>query len=138
MSPNEEKLLYLLDCAANGRAADSARFADTDWQSLFMLAQEHKIDGLLLDTVCALEEAVRPAQEVLVPWQQSAMVTLMAQSFLVAQLHALLAAFEDAGVQAITLKGVALKMLYPNPDLRTMSDADLLVGPQKFGGRAAP
>lgn len=137
MSPNEEKLLYLLDCAANGRAADSARFADTDWQSLFMQAQEHKIDGLLLDTVCALEEAVRPAQEVLVPWQQSAMVTLMAQSFLVAQLHALLAAFEDAGVQAITLKGVALKMLYPNPDLRTMSDADLLVGPQKFGDGCA-
>ena len=35
----------------------------------------------------------------------------------------------EAGVKAVMLKGMALKALYPQPDLRTMSDLDLLVAP---------
>lgn len=40
-------------------------------------------------------------------------------------------ALEAAGVKAVMLKGMALKALYPQPDLRTMSDLDLLVAPEQ-------
>lgn len=137
MDPMEQTLLYLLDCAARSREADPSRLAGVNWAALYGLAQEHKIDGLLLDTVCALPEGVRPPLHVLAPWQEGAMMTMMGQALAVDQLHTLLSAFAEAGIRAIVLKGVALKALYPQPDLRTMSDADLLVSEADFAAGCA-
>ncbi len=137
MNPTERMLLHLLDRALRGRAPDEALLAGVDWAALFDLAQAHKIDGLLLDAVCGLPEGAQPPMEVLMPWQEGAMMTMMGQALAVDQLHALLAAFEAAGIRAVALKGIVLKALYPQPDLRTMSDADLLVAEDDFGAACA-
>lgn len=127
MNPTERMLLHLLDCSLRGRTPDPSLLKDVDWNALYSSAQEHHITALLLDAVCALPEELCPPADIMTPWQETAMLTLMSQSLLVSQLHRLLAAFEEAGVHVASLKGVSLKMLYPQPDLRTMSDADLLV-----------
>ncbi len=44
----------------------------------------------------------------------------------------LLAAFEDNGIDYIPLKGSAMRPLYPKPELRTMSDADILIRPEQY------
>ncbi|MCL1964294.1 MAG: nucleotidyltransferase family protein [Firmicutes bacterium] len=132
MNPTERFLTHLLDCALRGRAPDGALAGQVDWPALFTLAQAHKVDAMLLDPICLLPDTLRPPANVLAAWQENAMLTVMGQVFIVEQLHALLGAFEAAGVKAVALKGVALKMLYPQPDLRTMSDADLLVAEASF------
>ena len=132
MNPTERMMVRLLDCAIRGRAPDATLADQVDWTAMFTLAQAHKIDAMLLDPFCLLPEGARPPANVLAAWQENAMMTVMSQMMLVEQLHALLAAFESAGVKAIVLKGVALKQLYPQPDLRTMSDADLLVEEAAF------
>ena len=132
MNPTERMLVHLLDCALRGHKPDAVLAKDVDWAALFTLAQAHKVDALLLDPLCLLPEDVQPSANVLVPWQENAMLTVMAQVLLVEQLHALLSALEAASIQPVVLKGVALKPLYPQPDLRTMSDADLLVGMDSF------
>ena len=35
--------------------------------------------------------------------------------------------FQEKNIDFIVLKGIYLRYLYPNPDLRTMSDIDILV-----------
>lgn len=127
MNPNERLLVHLLDCAIWSRTPDAAYVEDVDWEALFMLAQAHKIDAMLLDTVCLLQQDKQPAANVMAAWQENAMLTMMGQAIMTADLHALLAALESGGVRTVVLKGVALKPLYPQPDLRTMSDADLLI-----------
>lgn len=125
-------LVHLLDCALRGRTPDAALAEGVDWEALFRLAQAHKIDAMLLDAICMLPETHLPPQPVFAAWQENAMITMMGQAMLVERLHALLEAFDAAGVRAVVLKGVALKLLYPQPDLRTMSDADLLVKQSAF------
>ena len=132
MNPTELAMLHLLDCAIREKHADPALFEAIDWEAMFMLAQQHKIDGLLLDTICALPSEKQPEENVLAAWQSSAMLTVMAQTLLVEQLFLLLSAFESQGLRAVVLKGVALKPLYPDPDMRTMSDADVLVAQESF------
>lgn len=128
MNPNERMLIHLLDCALHGKAPDPQYVVEgIDWEAVFMLAQEHKIDGLLLDAVCQLPQEIAPPDNVMIAWQENAMLTMMRQAMLTDQLHDLLGAFDRAAMQAVVLKGIALKPLYAQPDLRTMSDADLLV-----------
>lgn len=127
MNPTERMMVHLLDCAVNERTPDASLLDGVSWEAMFRLAQAHKIDALLLNPICALPEDRQPPLNVLAAWQENAMLTLMGQALLTGELHELLGALEAAGVLAVVLKGIALKPLYPEPDLRTMSDADLLV-----------
>lgn len=127
MNPNQRMLVHLLDCAINEKAPDMAYVEGVQWEVLFQLGQEHKIDAMLLDTLYMLPKDRQPQGAVLAAWQENAMLTMMGQSFLVDQLHELLRALDAADIRAVVLKGIALKQLYPQPDLRTMADADVLV-----------
>ncbi len=125
-------MLHLLDCALHGRTPDPALATDVDWAALYALSQAHKIDALLLNAVCALPDGAGPSENMLAAWQQGAMTTMFAQAALTDQLHRLLDALYGASVRAVVLKGVVIKALYPEPDLRTMSDADILVPQDQF------
>lgn len=127
MNPNQRMLVHLLDCAINEKEPDAAYAESVEWDALFQLGQEHKIDAMLLDTLYMLPKDRQPQGAVMAAWQENAMLTMMGQAFLTEQLHEVLRALEAAGIKAVVFKGVALKILYPQPDLRTMSDADVLV-----------
>lgn len=132
MDAVDTMLVHLLDCAVWQKEPNPALSRDVDWEALFILAQAHKVDAMLLDTICMLPEESAPPHNVLAAWQENAMVTMVGQAMMTEQLHALLASLYEKNIRAIVLKGVALKPLYPVPDLRTMSDADLLVTAEQF------
>ena len=44
----------------------------------------------------------------------------------------LFAAFEEAGIDYLPLKGTILKPLYPKPELRSMGDADILIRMEQY------
>ena len=124
-----DAFLTLLEAALHEKAPE-ALSASIDWPEVYALARQHRVGGLLLDTVLNLDAP--PPEAIVGPWQEHAMVTLMQQIQFVDLLHTVLTAFDQASLKAIVIKGVALKLLYPNPDMRTMSDADLLVAPEAF------
>lgn len=43
------------------------------------------------------------------------------------------AAFDQAGIDYLPLKGSVLKAMYPKPELRAMGDADILIRPEQYG-----
>ena len=47
-------------------------------------------------------------------------------------LEEIFAAFEEAGIAYMPLKGTVLKALYPSPEMRTMGDADILIHPEEY------
>lgn len=127
MNPTETLLLALLDCALNEKPMSAGSARGADWAALLEMARCHHIEALLLDPALTLPEGEAPEGKVREEWQSLALATLMSQGALALQASALCLSLEDAGVKAVMLKGMALKALYPQPDLRTMSDLDLLV-----------
>ena len=50
-----------------------------------------------------------------------------------AEVDRLLKAFDEAGIDYLSLKGVNMKKLYPKPELRQMGDADILIREEQYG-----
>lgn len=101
-----------------------------DWQGVFKLAVSHRIEGLLLTPALSAEPSA--PGDILAVWQQRAMAQMMKQIQITDALHELLSAFESAGLKTAVLKGIVLKALYPEPDMRVMSDADMLISDEQF------
>ena len=138
MNPTENLLVKLLDCAIHETPLPPECAANADWADVLEMAQSHHIDALLLDAALSLPEGMAPASDVRERWQALAMNTAMSQGALAIQASMLLSALDGAGIKAVMIKGMALKALYPQPDLRTMSDLDLLVAPaQQAAAHAA-
>ena len=129
MNPTETLLLTLLDCVIHEKQPPEGCARGADWQALADLARSHHIEALLLDAALAVPGENAPARELIDQWQAAAMNTMMSQGALAIQASMLTQTLDEAGVKAVMLKGMALKALYPQPDLRTMSDLDLLVAP---------
>lgn len=129
MNPTENLLITLLDCAIHEKPLPQECAAGADWAAVLEMARSHHIDALLLDVALSLPAGMTPSGELREQWQGDAMNTAMSQGALAIQASILLGAMDEAGVKAVMLKGMALKALYPQPDLRTMSDMDLLVAP---------
>ncbi len=129
MNPTETLLLTLLDCAIHEKQPPEGCAQGADWQALADLARSHHIEALLLDAALAVPGENAPTRELIDQWQAAAMNTMMSQGALAIQASMLTQTLDEAGVKAVMLKGMALKALYPQPDLRTMSDLDLLVAP---------
>lgn len=129
MNPTDKLLLQLLDCALHEKSMPAGSAAGADWAALLEMAQSHHIESLLLDPALTLPEGEGPDGETSEKWQQMALGTMMSQGMLAIQASMLNETLAAAGVKAVMLKGMALKALYPQPDLRTMSDLDLLVAP---------
>ena len=136
MNQTEKAMLHLLCRAVWQKPPDASVCEGVQWEEMFLLAQRHKIDALLFGSIFELKEH-KPPENVLMSWQDNTMLTMVGQAYIVEQLFLLLGALEEAGIRAVVLKGVAIKSLYPDPDLRTMSDADLLVSEKDFDAACA-
>jgi hypothetical protein len=99
-----------------------------EWEGLFKLALSHRIETLILNEALSCNPPPAIAQA----WQERAMAQTLRQMQIVDELHTALAALDEAKLRVVVLKGVVLKALYPDPDARQMSDADLLIGAADF------
>ena len=96
------------------------------WQELAAEAETHGLAPLVHHHL--RESGVTPPREAHRMLQSLALRHARANGVRLAVLREILAAFAEAGVTAIALKGAALAhLLYPQPGLRPMRDLDLLV-----------
>jgi hypothetical protein len=104
-----------------------------DWAYLLRLAQIHGVASLMAYNFHAsgLEKKIpQPYSERLNKIYNS---NLFRNIILSDELMKVLSAFGQQGIPVISLKGIVLaEMLYQNPALRTMSDIDIMVPPEKL------
>lgn len=122
----QEQLIQLLKCILNQLPVCDCKVLPADWERLIALAKRHNVANLL---GYAAELASEPS------------VKLQLRDLLVrgtvisnGQLHAarqLQQCFEEKGIYHMALKGINTKQYYPQPDMRTMGDLDVLCKPEQ-------
>ena len=121
----QEYLLHLLSSSVNNIRPDNPE-KDINWQTLRKIAEEQKILPLIYDTVAKLEKT-GPDAETMKKWQDETLFCAYFFTMQNEQFYSVFRAAEEKGVDMLLLKGVVLKDLYPVPELRTMSDCDIII-----------
>ena len=100
---------------------------DLEWDYLVRLASAQGLAGLMLNSVAARSAPDRVTNALRAASAQVAGKNLHS----VQELARVAGAFQTAGIPLMALKGAALNLtVYSRPDLRPLSDLDLLVAPQ--------
>lgn len=122
----QEQLIQLVKCILNQLPVCNRGMEQLDWRKLIALAQRHKVANLL---GYAAELAADPSvkaqlRDLLV----RGTVVSNAQLYEAEQLQR---RFEEKGICHMALKGISTKRYYPQPDMRTMGDLDILCKPEQ-------
>ena len=128
MQQQEKNFIELLRSAIQpGRVPT---LVEPDYAQLLSLGEKHAVSSLFY-----------PALKRVLPFQDPLLRELKKRSFSAAtreslqakELEQILSAFEEAEISILPLKGCVIKYLYPNPELRFMSDIDLLIPSSRQG-----
>ncbi len=124
-------LIHLLSCAIK-RDIPKIPQKDVDWGKIWKIAEEQKILPLLFEAVKKLDKRFLPSQEIMKKWEDDTLSCTFFFALQTQQIYSVLDAAEEKGVDMLVLKGMALRELYPVPELRTMSDCDVIIKDEQF------
>ena len=104
---------------------------DMDWERLIQLAKEHSILNCVYYGVDALAQEHKP-DEAKCDILYKALVNSVVRNYnQIEGVKELFEAFEEEGIYALAVKGICTKQHYPQTDMRTMGDIDILYQPQQ-------
>lgn len=117
----QQQALALIKCALTGEACTFEEKPDT--VAMVKLAAKHKIAALMYYGMSGAGLDADPAtQQLFIGCCQY----LSISERQMAMLDKVFAAFDEHNIDYLPLKGVLLKGIYPRPEMRRMSDADIL------------
>lgn len=134
MEKEEEYLLEVIKYILHNRKTDfPIPPSDLNWPQLIKKASRHSISNLLFYAVENLDAEHRPEESVYKYLQQQTMKEFVRSCNQLAAADELLAEFEKRKIYVLALKGVNTKNYYPEPDMRSMNDLDLLYKDSQHG-----
>ena len=98
--------------------------SDADWQTIYGIACEQGVAGIVFPSIEKLQPCCRPPKEVLLNWYAATTCIQknnLKTKFLIATVTRWFAA---AGIKTVVLKGLACAAYYPKPELRLLGDFD--------------
>lgn len=123
----QQQALALIKCALTGEPCVLDEGIDT--VAMVKLAAKHKIAALMYYGMTGAGLDADPAtQQLFMGCCQYVAVSERQM----AMLNQLFAAFEERQIDYLPLKGVLLKSLYPQPEMRRMGDADILFRREQY------
>lgn len=123
MNINERYLLDLLRTVLHGEKAPELPEGAAP-EGVYIAAKNHSLSGMAF---YALEETGIIQGELLAGWRQICDKALVKDITQQAELERIGNALSQAGIRWLPLKGCIIKQLYPQSDMRTMSDIDILI-----------
>jgi hypothetical protein len=127
MNKNQRILVSLLNCSIRGEKHSGTNHYNINWNYIASESMEHQIYPLLYPVIKDISSPQHISCELKETWKINTIKTALYLNMQILQLSKVFQSFNDTGVPVIALKGLILRNLYPNPDLRTMGDADILV-----------
>lgn len=104
--------------------------SDFDWQTAMAIGKKHQITPILY--YGAINSKIALSGETKAFFENYTMQNIVVNQNQMYLLKVLFAAFEKEGISYMPLKGTVLKKVYPKPEMRTMSDADVLVKEDEY------
>lgn len=95
-------------------------------KNLFDLSVKHNVAGIVYDMIAPLMEDQKNSA-IYQQFQQQNIVTVYNSAIRESEMSAFSEKLEQAHIPYVFFKGAEIKKLYPQPDLRTMGDVDVLV-----------
>ena len=126
MNNIEKGIIDLLNCTIRGDKLSNKNLAGIALEKFIDRAREHSISGLLYSAIDWHYE-VNENKELINDWKLSTFYTGVGQLNHINQVEKIIKKFNEENVRVIVLKGLVVREFYKNPELRTMSDADILV-----------
>ena len=124
-----DTFLMILRSALLGQTSD-VEPAPEQWPELFRLADSHKLLPMIFEAVFPRLRASDPALAARVKAQVRSQV--IAQTLRTEEFLALNRKLREAGIDALVVKGIVCRSLYPRPDHRLSADEDVLIRPEQF------
>ena len=133
MNTNERLFLDAVNHALRGSQTPwQDGISAEDWRELFRLASTHQVLPLFLEAVyaCPAFAGADPAD--VAAARQDVRKQVMVQARRTMELLRLYPRLTAGGVDALVVKGIVCRELYPQPDLRPSNDEDILIPPEHY------
>ena len=122
---NSMDLIYLVSCAVNKITPDAQRCAEMDDAAVFSLANRHMLSAA---AACALEKVMPLPQH----WLNAKGNSKRRMVIYQVERTKILQQLDKCGIWYLPLKGIILKDMYPQAEMREMSDNDILCDATKM------
>lgn len=121
-------VLELLNCAIHEKKYESKiEITGNIWKEVWDILSQNGLAGVVFRTVQELDEKNRPNEELLNKWKKYSFSCGMRQIIQNKNVYAVIDDAKKAGITLIVIKGNALALLYPEPNMRISCDSDLYV-----------
>lgn len=127
MNDNQQLLVSLLSDAIHGKTYNKTIDTSIDWEELYVEAQTQGVATFLFPLILLLEKSCQPNEDIMTRWKNITIRSGIIQIHYMNSVGSVLQKFHDIGILIIVMKGLLLRNLYPQPELRSMSDVDILV-----------
>ena len=126
MNNAQKQFVDILSAGIRGKAADKI-YDNVDWDEVIDLANKHKVEGIVYLALRKSNLVSKIGEKRLSLLKQKAAITGIGQSRHISGLSIVFNKIIEENIPVIVLKGLVVRDFYPQPDQRTMSDADILV-----------
>ena len=116
----------------NEKVSWSEELESQDWVVLFRIATTHQVLPLIYEAVYDCPAARNMEPQVFMSAKQQTIRSVILQTIKTNELLGLFQHLQKAGVQALVVKGIVCRNLYPNPDYRMSGDEDVLIPEEEF------
>lgn len=133
MKPQEKLFLEALKASlTNTTVTWTTPLSFEEWQSIFNLAESHKVLPLIFHAVYSCPAAVSLDAGLFAAMKRRTLTLTLNQVQRTAEFLKLYEKLAEEGITPLIIKGLICRELYPKPDLRISSDEDILVPDEDF------
>jgi len=103
------------------------RLDDEEWKTLFFMAQQQSVVGVVYNVISHLPQDSRPPRRILLNWSCATEAIQGANRQINQEAARYTRLFMDRGFKSVILKGPANSLLYPDPLSRQAGDVDIWI-----------
>lgn len=126
MNNAQKQFIDILSAGIRGKSADKVYY-NVEWDEVIDLADKHKVEGIIYLALRKSKLISNIGEEKISLLKQKAAITGITQSRHISGLSTVLNKINERNIPVIVLKGLVVREFYPQPDQRSMNDADILV-----------
>lgn len=126
MNNAQKQFVDILSAGIRGKSADKV-YDNVEWDEVIDLADKHKVEGIIYLALRKSKLISNIGEEKISLLKQKAAITGITQSRHISGLSTVLNKINERNIPVIVLKGLVVREFYPQPDQRSMNDADILV-----------
>lgn len=130
LSLKQQRLLELLSAALHDRAVRTELFTSLsalEWQDVIKIAQEQSVVGLVANRILSLPKELLPERGKRMELALCEEAIRRHSKKHQDALQSIYQEYETEGFYPVLLKGLTMAQLYPEPELRSLGDIDLLL-----------